>query len=161
MQVKANELQKELMALEGKTLVEYCMRLAKFKKENKELLAYLLYEAHDEGAFISKVNRETELQFREMNKSNLYLAKKSTRKILRMISKNSKYSGKKQTELTLLIHFCRQLILSGIKFQSSKVFTNLYNAQLMKIEKALSALHEDEQLDYREAVNEIRLGKTE
>jgi hypothetical protein len=30
-------------------------RLARFKKENKELLSYLLFEAHDERAFIAGV----------------------------------------------------------------------------------------------------------
>ena len=40
-----NELRKELQALSSKELVEICLRLAKYKKESKELLTYLIFEA--------------------------------------------------------------------------------------------------------------------
>ena len=42
-----SELKEELKHLPPAQLLELCLRLARFKKENKELLTYLLFEAHD------------------------------------------------------------------------------------------------------------------
>ena len=53
-----HELQKELTALEPKQLKELCIRLAKYKKDNKELLSYLLFEAHDEKAYVKNIKQE-------------------------------------------------------------------------------------------------------
>lgn len=44
------ELKSELGNVPAPQLAELCIRLAKFKKENKELLTYLLFEAYDEEA---------------------------------------------------------------------------------------------------------------
>ena len=42
-----HELKEELKHRSAAQLVELCNRLVRFKKENKELLTYLLFEAHD------------------------------------------------------------------------------------------------------------------
>lgn len=75
-----HELKKELTALDPKELAELCLRLAKFKKENKELLTFLIYEAHDLSSFILELKKEIEAQFAEMNRANLYLTKKKLKK---------------------------------------------------------------------------------
>ena len=144
-----NEVQKELTTLTPKRLLEICTRLAKYKKENKELLTYLLFEAHDEEKFIQSVIGMVDVQFLEMNKSNLYLAKKSLRKILRLINKFARYSGIKQTELELRIYYCSKIKSSGISVKKNKVLSNLYDNQVKKIESTLAKLHEDLQYDYR------------
>ena len=113
-----HELKDELKHLSVKELVELCNRLARFKKENKELLTYLLFEAHDEKGYIQSVKTEVEQQFAEIPKGNsLYLQKKSIRKILRTVNKYNRYSGIKTTEVELLLYFCNQLSQSGIKFR--------------------------------------------
>ena len=43
-----HEIKVELSTLKAAELVDLCLRLTKFKKENKELLTYLLFEGHDE-----------------------------------------------------------------------------------------------------------------
>jgi hypothetical protein len=144
-----SELKQEIAKLTPKQVMEICMRLAKHKKENKELITYMLFEAGDEKTFIKNIQEETEAQFREMNSSNLYLAKKSIRKILRTINKFIRYSGSKETEAELRIHYCKTLVDSGIPFRKSQVLLNLYNNQLKKIEAAVSSLHEDLQYDFR------------
>jgi len=151
-----NELQKELATLPPKRVLEISVRLAKYKKENKELLTYLLFEAHDEEAYVQKIKEETELQFREMNQSNLYLAKKSIRKILRTVNKFIRYSGSKETEVEVRIHYCSQLKNSGIPFRESQVLLNLFNNQLKKIEAVLSGMHEDLQYDYLENLKGLK-----
>ncbi len=150
-----NELQKELITLPSKQLVELCIRLAKYKKDNKELLTYLLFEANDEEAFISSIKTEVDEQFIAINSSNLYLAKKSIRKILRMINKFVRYSQIKQTDLELRIYYCRKLKESGIAIEKSPVLMNLYNNQLKKIEATLSKLHEDLQYDYKKELESL------
>ena len=52
-----SELKKELSSRPPQELLELCLRLTKFKKENKELLTYLLYEASNEPAFVKSVKK--------------------------------------------------------------------------------------------------------
>ena len=151
-----NELQKELNTLERKEILNICFRLIKYKKENKELLSYLLFEAHDEEKFIMNIKSEVDLQFSEMNRSNLYLAKKSLRKILRMINKFARYSGIKQTEAELRIYYCIKMKESKIPYQQQKVLNNLYENQIKKIDSVLSKLHEDLQFDFKSELDALR-----
>ena len=88
-----HEIKQELSTTKPADLVELCLRLARFKKENKELLTYLLFEAHNEQGYIESVKKEISELFAEINQSNVYYAKKSLRKIIRIINKYCRYSG--------------------------------------------------------------------
>lgn len=151
-----SQLKKEMEKLPPAELVALCQRLAKYKKENKELLHYLLLEADDEEGYKDQVKQDIVEEFKIINSSSLYYAKKSIRRILRMVNKHIKYSGNKQTQVELLLFFCEELRDSGIPFHDSKVLINLYNRQVQLIEKALSTLHEDLQFDYEEELEEAR-----
>src|SRR6478752_2756331 len=104
-----SEIKKELKILTPDQVLELCMRLAKYKKDNKELLNYLLFEAQDENSYINSIKAEMDEEIENLNKSNLYLSKKTIRKVLRTANKYIKYSGSKQTEVEILIHFCKTL----------------------------------------------------
>jgi hypothetical protein len=136
-------------------VVDLCVRLIKYKKDNKELLNYLLFEANDEHAFIENIKKEIDESYIEMNRTNLYWVKKTLRKILRYTNRYIKYSGSDQTEMELLIYFCRKLKNSGISFHKSKVLVNLYQNQLARIKKTLSAMHEDLQYDYMKEIKPL------
>lgn len=125
-----------------------CLQMAKFRKENKELLSYLLFESDNEQVYIKDIKSEMDTLFAEVNKSNLYLAKKTIRKILRIANKYIKYSGLKQTEVEILIYFCIKLKNLGVSLTQNTVLGNIYQWQMIKIKKALSTLHEDLQFDY-------------
>lgn len=142
------ELKQELLAVNQPKLLELCLRLAKFKKENKELLTFLLFESHDEEAYINSVKELMDQGFTEVPKPNLYLTKKTLRKILRIANRYIKYAGSKQVEAALLIYFCQKMKGSGIPYVKSTVLNNLYEQQLKKINTALKGLHEDLQYDY-------------
>lgn len=146
------ELKQELAGEKPARLVELCLRLARFKKENKELLTYLLLEAHDEQGFVQSVKNEIDELFSVINLSQLYFAKKSLRKIVRIINKYCRYSAEKETEIELRIYFCRQLKESGIPIKQNPVINNLYLGQLKKINSVLSSIHEDLQYDYRRSM---------
>jgi len=150
-------LKKELATLPNSDVIDICMRLVKFKKENKELLSYLLFDGNNEPEYIRSIKEEIDRQFSEINKSQLYFAKKSIRKILKITTKYIRYSGHKQTEVELLIHFCTKLKHSGISIKSSNSLSNLYVNQVRKIHLAIGALHEDLQHDYMEEIAGLQL----
>ena len=143
-----NELKQELSNLPSAQLLDICLKLARFKKENKELLSFLLFEAHDEPAYTSNVKKEIDEQFENVNQDNLYFAKKSIRKILRIANKHIRYSSSKTVEIEVLTHFCMALNESGIPYAKSTALVNLYQSQLKKIKKGIQTLHEDLQYDY-------------
>jgi hypothetical protein len=147
-----NEIKKELHAQDPEVLQDLCMRLAKYKKENKELLTYLLFEAYNERAYIDNVKEEIEALFKELPQGNTYYVKKSLRKILRVANRQIKYSGIKQTELELRIFFCAKIKEARISLSPGTVLFNLYQGQLKKINSILEKLPEDLQSDYEREV---------
>ena len=149
------EIKKVLKTLDEDQLMACCLRMAKFKKDNKELLTYLLFEEKDEQSYIDLIKEEIELAFEEINSNHIYYAKKGIRKILRNITKYIRYSGKKQTEIEILICFCETLRDSGIRFRTSTALYNLYETQIRKINKALETLHEDLRYDYRGTIDRL------
>lgn len=149
------EIKASLKNLSAAENTELVLRLAKFKKENKELLTYLLYYSQDEHVFISEIKSELTEEFAAVNRSNLYLAKKTIRKILRIINKYCRYSTVKQTEIELRIFFCNELHHLNIDFKRSQVLLNLYTGQVKKIKTVLDTLHEDLQFDYADQVNRL------
>ena len=143
-----NEIKQELQSLTPGRLSELCLRLAKFKKDNKELLTYLLFEAADETAYIAGIKKSIDEEFEGLPKPNLYLTKKSLRKVLRVTAKQIRYTGSPQAEVELLTYFLRKLNTSGIRYQDSPVLVNLYRTQLKKVRGVIDGLHEDLQHDY-------------
>ncbi|GJM33544.1 MAG: hypothetical protein DHS20C18_25450 [Saprospiraceae bacterium] len=146
--VTVKELKQELNNRSAKELLELCLRLSKFKKENKELLTYLLFEAADERAYIESVKREMDEQFEQINKKSYYFIRKSMRKILTNLRKYIRYSPKKETEVELLIYFCTKLKHFTPSIHKSTRLQNLYNRLIETIRKKITALHEDLQYDY-------------
>ena len=149
------ELKLELSGRSRGELLELCLHLSKFKKENKELLTYLLYEASNEAAYAEGVKREIEEQFEQVNKRNFYFIKKSVRKILRAVKKYIRYSQKKETEVELLLCFCSELKKLSSSMKENTVLNNIYNRQIEAIKKAISSLHPDLQFDYEMELNKI------
>lgn len=152
-----HEIKQELLTLKPAILLELCLRLGKFKKENKELLTYLLFEANNEQEFIDSVKKEIDELFSSINQSQLFFAKKSLRKTARIIGKYCRYSGIKETEIELRIYFCRLLNDSGIPIKQNLVIKNLYDSQLKKVRSVLETFHEDLQYDYIKMVKELSL----
>ena len=147
--VSVNHLKKELVTCTHDELVELCLRLSKFKKENKELLTYLLFESSDETGYIESIKSEIDEQFENINTNSFHYIKKSVRKILRIIKKFSRYSLKKETEVELLIYFCFKLKEFRPSIQKNVTLMNLYARQLFTINKIVATLHEDLQYDYQ------------
>jgi len=149
------ELKTELSRQSSNDLQALMLRLIKYKKENKELLTYLLFESDNEDSYILEVKKQIDNEFSNINTNSLYFAKKTIRKVLRTTNKHIKYSGIKQTEVELLIYFCRKIKDSSIPLQSSKALYNIYHRQLNKVKISISKLHEDLQYDYNNEIEEL------
>lgn len=140
-------IKKELQHLSHEQLQELMLRLARYKKENKELLAYLLFEAQDETAFIEKVKAELGFMFSQLPMQN-YFAAKALRKILRLIAKYVKFMGSKTAEIELLINFGHNYLQYADRKTSHKPLRMILVRQLEKIRTSIKKLHEDLQFDY-------------
>ncbi len=150
-----HEIKKEITTLDPETITGLCMRLARYRKENKELLSYLLFEAHNEQAYVVSVKETTDELFNDIPAPNLYLTKKTLRKILRFVNKQIKYSGLPQTEIELRIYFCKKTKEARIPLTNGTVIFNLYQQQLHKINTSLIKLPEDIQADYQREIETI------
>lgn len=141
-------IRKELKHKSNQELAELCLRLSRFKKENKELLTYLLFEADNENGYIETVKQEIDEQFSTINTDSYFYIKKSVRKILRNIKKYCRYSLNKETEVQLLLYFCNKLNDFTPSIERNVTLMNIYDRQIATIKKRIAILHEDLQYDY-------------
>jgi hypothetical protein len=150
-----SQLKHELKHSSKEELVELCLSLTKYKKENKELLTYLLFEASDEASYVKDLKAEIDDQFLQINSKTPYLLKKNVRKILRDIKKYIRYSKQKQTEVELLIYYCRKLKEMSPSISRSTTLQNIYDRQVELIVKSVKSLHEDLQFDFEEDLKNL------
>ena len=149
------QLRKEMQHLSHAELLTVCTRMIKYNKENKELLSYALFESKNEQAFLLEVKQEIHAQFDEVNTASIFWAKKTLRKILRMIVKQAKFSGQPATAIELHIYFCQQLQQLPYPIFESNVVQTMYSNQLKKINKYILSIHEDLQFDYAQIVGQL------
>ncbi len=149
------EIKTELENTPPDLLLELCLRVTKFKKENKELLTYLLFEKGDEQSYVNNVNNLLDELFETVNKTQLYFAKKTIRKILRTANRYIKYSDVKATEPDILIHVAKKINKLGVDLKGNAALNNLYFSLLKKINKSIEAMHEEEQYDYKKMIKEL------
>ena len=142
------EIKTELNHRSHKELLELCLSLAKSKKENKELLTYLLFESDNEETYIQNIKSKLDSDFDMINTHSYYFIKKSVRKILRDLKKFIRYSKNKETEVVLLIYFCCKLKSMHPSISQNPVLSRLYDRQVAYVKKKMELLHEDLRHDY-------------
>jgi len=148
-------IRKELKRKSNIELHELCLELSRFKKENKELLTYLLFEAESEQGYIQTIKQELDEQFKIINTDSFFYIKKSVRKILRNTKKYIRYSRNKETEVELLIHFCTKLKSIRPSIYKNITLKNIFNRNLESIKKKVLNLHEDLQYDLSIEIEEL------
>ena len=147
------ELKKALVRLEHGELLEACLRLVRFKKDNKELLTYLLFMAHDEQAFAEYLCSEIDEHF--LNKPSLH--KKTVRSIIRWTNKVLRFTKVNDTEVQVRLHFCRRLRDSETPLRRSRVLFNMYQGQLKKVSKIIEKMHDDVRREIETEISELRI----
>lgn len=143
-----SQIKKELQLQDREALIAMCLELARFKRDNKEMLSYLLFNSADEAAYIAAVQGHMDTSFEAINTQSHYYIKKSVRKILRELRRYIRYSNKPETAVELLLHFCYNLTLIKPSIFQNKVLTNTFWRQINTVETKISSLHEDLQYDY-------------
>ncbi|MXV15270.1 hypothetical protein [Hufsiella ginkgonis] len=68
MQPALREIKKELVHLGREELATLCLRLARYKKDNKELLSFLLFNADDLPAYTTIVKESLAEEFTHLNR---------------------------------------------------------------------------------------------
>lgn len=145
------ELKKALAKLDRSELLDACLRVIRFKKDNKELLTYLLFLSHDEEAYIDNLCSEIDEQFAISPNAH----KKTLRKLIRWMDKCLRFSGNKETEAQVRLYFCRTLKASRTPYRRSKVMHNMFTGQLRKVSKAIDKMHEDIKVEFLDQIKEL------
>jgi len=153
--VTLKTIKAELQLRDPSEWMELCLRMAKFKKENKELLTYLLFESGSESSYVENLKAEMDQQFAEMNMKTWYLTKKGSRKILTGLKRAIRYSGIKETEIEVLLYFCSKLKAMRPSIQKNTRMLNMYTVQIELIKRKIKLLHEDLQFDYGKELEKL------
>lgn len=150
------EIKTELNEFSTNELRELCLRLAKSKKENKEFITYILFESRNEDVYIEGLKNKVAFEFDALNTKSSHYIKKGARKILRELKKYIRYSQKKETEVELLIYYCRELLALKPSIRNNATLFNIYSRQLDLVQKRILALHEDLQYDYNKEIKDLQ-----
>jgi len=153
--VSLKDIKLELSHRSANELQEICLHLSRFKKENKELLSYLLFLSSDEEAYIASIKKLMDEGFEAINRQSFFYIRKSIRKILTQTKKYIRYSQKKETEVELLLYFCKKMKAFRPSIKNSLQLENLYKRQVILIKKTIASLHEDLQYDYNLAMEDL------
>ena len=151
----AKEIKDALQDLPQSELLALCLRLSRFKKENKELLTYLLFEAADEENYAVELKNFIDNEFEILPERSAYLAKKSIRRIIRSVNRFLKYTDVKTTAVDVLICLCKQLRKQAKIYKESIAVQKIYKSNLKKVETIISTLHEDLQFDYQKELEDL------
>ena len=151
----AKEIKIALEQRSARELIAICMRLARFKKENKELLTYLLFAGADEADYIVQVQELIDEQFAAINRQNWYHIKKGMRKILTEVRKYCRYSPHKSTEVTLRLYYCQRMLEFTPSIRRNRVLRGVFERQVSTIRTAIGKLHEDLQYDFNQELDDL------
>lgn len=149
-----SDLKKELQHLSPAEIAALCLRMVRFKKENKELLTYLLFKADDPEAFVQEYKAEMDEQFKQLPGKS-YHTVKALRKIALQMNNQIRYAGSETVKVELLLHFCHNYIDYVYYHSSYKPLHNVFYRFAEKVKLAIQKMHEDLQHDYGNLYNEM------
>ena len=149
------EIKLELKDKSKEEVMELCLLMTKYKKENKELLTYLLFERENEAGYVQSIKDEIDAQFDTINKATYYFINKGVRKVLRSCKKHIRYSKNKETEVEVLIYFCSKVKEVSDYYQHNASLLAIYFKQLEMARKKIAGMHEDLQYDYNLMIDEV------
>ncbi|MEO7176226.1 MAG: hypothetical protein ABIV51_10020 [Saprospiraceae bacterium] len=143
-----SDIKKKINTFSSKELVELLLKISKYKKENKEFLSYLLFDADNQDLFIEQLKSEIDTFYEELTPRTEYNTKKSLRKMIRLMNKYLKFASNKATETEIRLHFCFQWKVAKLSIRSSSSLGKIFIGQVEKVRKLIPSLHEDLQYDY-------------
>jgi hypothetical protein len=151
---KLSDLKKELLELSKPELIQLCLRVAKLKRENKELLAYLIFDSEDPLFYAQKLKPEIKEVFKQPFQHAYYLTK-SIRKAMRLITKYYRFTSNKQGETELLIYLVEEFYLSWRNEYRYQALGKVIYRCLEKAQSNLKKIDEDFRADFEDPINEL------
>jgi hypothetical protein len=151
---KLSDLKKELLELSKPELIQLCLRVAKLKRENKELLAYLIFDSEDPLFYAQKLKPEIKEVFEQPFQHAYYLTK-SIRKAKRLITKYYRFTSNKQGETELLIYLVEEFYLSWRNEYRYQALGKVIFRCLEKAQSNLKKIDEDFRADFEDPINEL------
>ena len=151
---KLNDLKKELQHLDVIKLKDICLKLAKYKVENKELLNYLLFYEEEKSAYINDIKGIIINEFDDLHPS-IYYVKKQLSKLTRIMNKHIKFIGEKDKEIEIILCFCDEFIKHPVVKAGYKALSLMLYRQLKRANKIIPKLNEDLQFDYQKILDEL------
>ena len=148
----ANEIKASLRDKNSKELTEIALRLARLKKENKELLSYLLFHSDDPDSYKEELKLEAGDQLRQYNIHNLYIFKKQVRRTITLINRHMKYVASAEIDAELRIFYLTELALLKDVWKKSPIVRKIFSNQIKKIRSIIEKLHPDLQSDFERQV---------
>lgn len=151
---KLADIKKELNHLPAEELRLLCLRLAKYKADNKELLNYMLFYSDSNEDYVEAVKQIIDNEFENLHPS-IYYATKQLRKLIRIINKHIKYINIKTLELDISLYFSEKFIDHPIVKINQKATLGLLFTQLKRVTKAIPKLEEDLSFDYENNLQDL------
>jgi hypothetical protein len=150
--VKAPALQdikNEIKELPPKRLAELCVALAKFRKENKEYLGYLLFDEATREDYVREVISEVTSAVMDIERTQTpYFTKKNLRRIQRLITRHCRFMADPVPTAEVHIAFVKAIAESSIPFRKHLQLSNIYHQELRKVRAAIDGMHEDLRGDF-------------
>lgn len=151
---KLAELKKELNFHEAHELKDLCLRIAKYKTENKELLHYLLFYQDKKDEYIALIKDLIKEEFDDLHPS-IYYVSKQLRKLIRILNKHIRYMADKPAEVEVALSFSSAFISHPIVKSNYKALDLLLFRQLKRVKKIIPKLQEDLAFDYQQQFDEV------
>lgn len=152
----ARTIKAEIKERSHEELVELCMRLSRFKKENKALITYELFLKDDEWAFCQETKEQITEDLSAITNKQVFWLKKSVRKVLKEVSLLLRFTKEPRIEIELLTHFALELNRIVPEVHRSRILKNLYVRQVNRIQKIQQKLPEDLRLDYQADLDALK-----
>ena len=152
MSLKLNDLKKDLAGMPQPELIELILRLAKLKVENKEILHYLLYYAHDSAAYAQYILPEVLEPF-EQDFLHPYALSKRLRKSLRIIAKYLRFTKDRAGESELLLFLVNKFLETYRYEYRHSSLSKVIVRCLKKAHDNFDKIHEDFRADYIDSYN--------
>jgi hypothetical protein len=70
---------------------------------------------------------------------------------------NLRYTNKKETDIELLLYFCKKMLEIKPSLKNNVTLKNIYLREKLAIKKKLTSVHEDLQYDYTQQLSILSL----
>jgi hypothetical protein len=139
--VKTNELSVESMH-------RLLTRLMRFKRENKELVAFELFVRDEPEAWFADIRKECHATLDDMNTSHPYFMKKTLRKLIRTVKTYARYAGDPAIEAELLCILLEAFHQRRLHEHTADKIQKIVTDTQVRLQKIIAKLHDDLQYDF-------------